>query len=76
MVGGERPNVVSPDAACARDDETTTFVDGTGFVAGNDISLTLSDDGNPVVANSDTTNSRVRIAFGIRRGWSPNSWGG
>lgn len=64
------------DVACTGDDETTQFVDGAGFVAGNDISLTLSADGNPVVAYSDSTNSRVRIAFGIRRGWSQNSWGG
>jgi hypothetical protein len=63
------------DPACAGGDETTTFVDGTGFVAGNDIAITLSADGEPLIAYSDTTNSRVRIAVSSRRGWSQNTWG-
>jgi hypothetical protein len=64
------------DPGCTGSGETTTFIDGMGFVAGNDISITLSSDGQPVIVYSDNTNSRVRIAVGGRRGWSQNSWGG
>ena len=42
------------DPGCTGDDETTTVVDGGGFVAGNDISITLSADGQPLIAYSDT----------------------
>ena len=64
------------DPACAGTGETTTFVDGTGITVGQDISITLSADGQPLMVYTDTTNSRVRVAVGARRGWSQNSWGG
>jgi hypothetical protein len=64
------------DPACAGTGETTTFVDGAGITVGQDISITLSADGAPLIVYSDTSNSRLRVALGAQRGWSQNSWGG